>query len=206
MSSSSSSVGSMEPVKKKGKTHHNKKTKQTLPIHGTRSNVKATAPPPSPAKSTRSQTTVPKTKKELALEKKEAAAAKKVAREKVKKGKATAMKKKKDYAIAVRLEKKAVAEAAKAKKKASKLPRGPNITPEEDLLICKVIVNLTHNSILGTDQRTALYWGAVGSKFRELMANDANKTINFVRSDNAIKNRYQRHLSKGAQLFNGFYK
>ena len=85
--------------------------------------------------------------------------------------------------------------------------RPPNFSTVEDVYLCKAYVSVTENSRVGADQAADKFWGDIYKTWFKLMSEDSMYGKDFTpRNPEALKNRFQRAISKGVQYFNGYYK
>ena len=88
----------------------------------------------------------------------------------------------------------------------NKKKRPPNFVEEEDIILCRAVVNISQDSATGTDQTIEIYWQRIQSVFDELKGKDDDLEDLPDRTSSALKNRFDRHIKPGINRFNGFYK
>ena len=85
--------------------------------------------------------------------------------------------------------------------------RPPNFSSVEDVRLCKAHVSVTENARVGADQAADKFWGDIHKTWFKLMSEDSMHGKDFTpRNPEALKNRFQRAISKGVQYFNGYCK
>ena len=87
-------------------------------------------------------------------------------------------------------------------KKESKRPT--NFSKEEDLMLAKAFVNATEDPIKGAGSKQKLFWAQVKKGFDTLCLSELE--ISQQRTQESLKNRWLRHISKEVQYFNKYYK
>jgi hypothetical protein len=100
--------------------------------------------------------------------------------------------------------KKKKATAPKISPSALNAKRSKNFSEEEDVLICKAYVRVSEDPVKGANQKSDVFWKAVYSNYNELKLSQEEEIPE--RNSQAIKNRFQRHIQKHANLYNGYYK
>ena len=94
--------------------------------------------------------------------------------------------------------------AAPGKEERKKRP--PNFVEEEDIILCKAVVNVSQDAAVGTNQTQDECWQRITAVFNELKGKDTDPEDLPERAPSALKNRFDRHIRPGMNGFNGFYK
>ena len=84
--------------------------------------------------------------------------------------------------------------------------RPPNFVEDEDILLCRAVVNISQDSATKTDQTIDEYWQRILGVFNELKKKDSNTKDLPERTPSALKNRFDGHIKPGVNKFNRFYK
>ena len=93
----------------------------------------------------------------------------------------------------------------KAKKQKQK-PRPMNFQPQEDIYLCKAVVNISQDAAKGTDQKVGVYWDRIKGKFDDLVAKDSDLKDCPDRNSASLQSRFDRNIKKQVNLFNNYYK
>jgi hypothetical protein len=85
--------------------------------------------------------------------------------------------------------------------------RSSNFQVEEDVDLCKAFVNVSQDTQFGNDRRADDFWKAVLDRYNMLRSQVADDSVVVLERDcNSIKNRFQRHIGKGVQEWNPFFR
>jgi hypothetical protein len=86
----------------------------------------------------------------------------------------------------------------------------PNFTDEEDVVLCVAYVNVSQDPIKGTDQTSIDFWRLIASKYSMEMKKAYPGLFPGTpypeRSDESLKNRFQRSIKRTTNLFMPFWK
>ncbi|KAK1684066.1 hypothetical protein QYE76_044914 [Lolium multiflorum] len=97
------------------------------------------------------------------------------------------------------------ADGVKKKKKKASGTRGPKWTVLEDLCLCESWATMSHDSIIGTNQKYGKYWARIKAEFdeRKLINNDYNK-VTMKRSQKAMSTRWAI-IQASVNSFHGYH-
>ena len=79
-------------------------------------------------------------------------------------------------------------------------------TEEEDLFLCKAVVNVSTDPCVGVFQKGDVYWKRVHEKMYFMIDEDEDITIATKRPWQSVRNRFQKTIHPRVQIFNGYYK
>nr|XP_051203983.1 uncharacterized protein LOC127317464 [Lolium perenne] len=93
----------------------------------------------------------------------------------------------------------------KKKKKKASGTRGPKWTPLEDLCLCESWATVSHDSIIGANQKGGKYWARIKAEFdeRKLINSDYNK-VTMKRSQKAMSTRWAI-IQASVNSFHGYH-
>jgi hypothetical protein len=94
----------------------------------------------------------------------------------------------------------------KKKKKKASGTRGPKWTPLEDLCLCESWATVSHDSIIGANQKGGKYWARIKAEFdeRKLINSDYNK-VTMKRSQKAMSTRWAI-IQASVNSFHGYHQ
>jgi hypothetical protein len=73
----------------------------------------------------------------------------------------------------------------------------PNFTSEEDIFLCKAVVVVSTDPLVGNDQKGPVYWERVHGCFLSYIQNEAEvQIVGSYRTSTSLKNRFQRQIAK----------
>ena len=83
-----------------------------------------------------------------------------------------------------------------------------NFSKTEDVLLCKAFVNVSTNPVSGTGQKAKHFWGSIKDVFDALyISENVQETDGKVyRDQDALMNRFKRHIQKKVNVFNKYFK
>ena len=84
--------------------------------------------------------------------------------------------------------------------------RPVNFIEEEDIFLCRALVNVSQDGAKGTDQTMQEYWERIKEKFDELVATDKVCLEKGDRPWKSLQNRFDRHIRRQVNKYNSFYK